>query len=148
MHKRLEDDPLAGVASPQARSHILVVDDDELIRDFIGIALDMWGYLVTKATSAEEVLAYIRTLHFEVLVADFMLPGGRNGISLVEEIERIKGKRDFSVLVISAHYEVEGRALAIGATFLKKPFKFNEFEASITRLVGECEARRRDAATL
>ena len=65
-----EDDP-----------HLLVVDDDDRIRDLLKRFLSMKGYRVTAAADAEAAARLVEALDFDLLILDVMMPG-EDGISL------------------------------------------------------------------
>jgi response regulator RpfG family c-di-GMP phosphodiesterase len=64
---------------------VLVVDDDEAVRDVIGTLLGEEGYLCTSATGAEEALALCKAQEFHLVLSDMKMPG-RDGLWLLERL--------------------------------------------------------------
>ena len=56
-------------------AHILVVDDDNDIRNLVKQYLDQNNFLVTTAKSAEDALEKVKIVKFDLIVLDIMMPG-------------------------------------------------------------------------
>ena len=67
--------------------HILVVDDDDRIRDLIKQYLEENNFLVTSAKDAFDAKRKLEILKFDILVLDIMMPG-ESGLSLTKEIKK------------------------------------------------------------
>src|SRR3984885_1250610 len=105
---------------------ILVVDDEEIMRDILGTLLMREGYEVRLASSGEEGLALARSLPFHAAIVDIMMPG-LNGIETLDELKRID--EDLAVLIITAYASVESAIAAMknGAfDYVTTPFKNDE----------------------
>jgi len=72
----------AGLAD---RPHLLVVDDDTRLRALLGRYLGEQGHIVTTAASAAEARALMRSLAFDLLVLDVMMPG-QNGLEFAKDL--------------------------------------------------------------
>jgi two-component system response regulator PilR (NtrC family) len=110
---------------------ILVVDDEEIMRDILERLLAREGYEVRLASSGEEGLALARTLPFDAAIVDIMMPG-LNGIETLDELKRID--EDLAVLIITAYASVESAIAAMknGAfDYITKPFKNDEVIAVV-----------------
>ena len=57
------------------KAHILVVDDDDRIRDLVKQYLNQNNYLVTTAISSEDALKKVKIIKFDLIVLDIMMPG-------------------------------------------------------------------------
>ena len=68
--------------------HILVVDDDDRIRELVKEYLDENGFIVSTGNSAEEAKIKINYFKFDLIVLDVMMPG-QNGFELTKEIKKI-----------------------------------------------------------
>lgn len=113
---------------------VLVVEDEESIREMIAVNLRMSGYEVQEAGSAELALANF-TPELDVAVLDIMLPG-MNGFSLCESIRR--DCPSIGIIMVSAKtLEADKiRALSIGADdYMTKPFSVSELLARVDALV-------------
>jgi DNA-binding NtrC family response regulator len=110
--------------SPNAS--ILVIDDEEIMREILEALLSREGYAVRLASSAEEGLDLARSLPFDAAIVDLMLPG-MDGIAALEELKKIN--EDMPVLMITAFASVETAIAAMkrGAfDYITKPFKNDE----------------------
>jgi DNA-binding NtrC family response regulator len=105
---------------------ILVVDDEEIMRDILETLLKREGYDVRLASSGEEGLELARSTPFDAVILDIMMPG-LNGIETLDELKRID--EDLAVLIITAYASVESAIAAMknGAfDYITKPFKNDE----------------------
>ena len=105
---------------------ILVVDDEEVMRDVMSTLLAEAGYRVTLASDGAEGLALARKGSFDAAIVDVMLPE-MSGLEVLEEIK--KSDPDLVVLMITAYASVETAIQAIkkGAfDYVTKPFKHEE----------------------
>jgi DNA-binding NtrC family response regulator len=105
---------------------ILVVDDEEIMRDILETLLKREGYDVRLASSGEEGLELARSMPFDAAIIDIMMPG-INGIETLDELKRID--EDLAVLIITAYASVESAIAAMknGAfDYITKPFKNDE----------------------
>jgi len=105
---------------------ILVIDDEEIMREILEALLTREGYEVRLASNATEGLELARSLPFDAAVVDMMMPG-MDGISTLEELK--KTDDDLPVLMITAFASVENaiKAMKRGAfDYITKPFKNDE----------------------
>lgn len=105
--------------------HILVVDDDQRIRDLLARFLQENGFRITTAENAASARANMRGLAFDLLVLDVMMPG-ESGIELAQAL---RVDRDIPILMLSARSEPDHRiqGLEIGVDdYLAKPFEPRE----------------------
>src|SRR5574339_786344 len=105
---------------------ILVVDDEEIMREILETLLTREGYEVRLASSGEEGLDLARTVPFDAAIVDIMMPGF-NGIETLDELKRID--EDLAVVIITAYGSIESAIAAMksGAfDYIAKPFKNEE----------------------
>jgi len=105
---------------------ILLIDDEEVIRDVISRLLEKNGYRVFAAEESEAGLKLLKEEPIDLILLDLMLPG-RSGLECLEEIFDIAP--DVSVVMISAYASIENavKATKMGAfDFVTKPFKNEE----------------------
>src|SRR2546430_3669446 len=105
---------------------ILVVDDEEIMREILETLLKREGYDVRLAASGDEGLELARSTPFDAAIVDIMMPG-LNGIETLDELKRID--EDLAVLIITAYASVESAIAAMknGAfDYITKPFKNEE----------------------
>jgi DNA-binding NtrC family response regulator len=114
------------VAGAPHHASILVIDDEEIMREILEALLTREGYRVRLASSAEEGLELARTLPFDLVVLDVMLPG-MDGITALDELKKLND--ELPVLMITAYASVENAIAAMkrGAfDYITKPFKNDE----------------------
>ncbi len=119
-------------------SHILVIDDEEIIRNLLTDVLAEAGYEVTAVASAEEALKRVKEIPFEVVITDLKMPG-MDGIEVLRKVKKVDS--DISVIVITGYATVETavEAMREGAyDYLSKPFNM----AEIRIVVGKAVERR------
>src|SRR4051812_10753374 len=105
---------------------ILVVDDEEIMREVLETLLRREGYEVRLASSGEEGLELARTISFDAALVDIMMPG-IDGIATLDELKRID--EDLAVIIITAYASIESAisAMKSGAfDYITKPFKNDE----------------------
>src|SRR6202022_3305656 len=102
---------------------ILVVDDEEIMREILETLLTREGYDVRLASSGAEGLEMARALPFDAAIVDIMMPG-LDGIATLDELKRID--EALAVILIPAYASVESAisAMKTGAfDYITKPFK-------------------------
>jgi two-component system response regulator PilR (NtrC family) len=105
---------------------VLVVDDEDIMREILDALLTREGYQVRLAASGAEGLELARTVPFDAAIVDVMMPG-MDGIALLDELKKIDD--DLPVLMITAFASVETAISAMkrGAfDYITKPFKNDE----------------------
>ena len=114
--------------------HVLVVDDDDKIRNLIKQFLNENGFIVSTAANAEEAKSKIDIFNFNIMVLDVMMPG-QDGYDLTKEI---KESRNIPIILLTAKGEVEHRihGLGLGADdYLGKPFEPQELLLRIKNII-------------
>lgn len=123
---------------PADARHLLVLDDDRRLRELLKRFLLERGYRVTAAADAEEALARMNGMAFDLLVVDVMLPG-QSGLEFVEQIRR---SSQVPVLMLTALGDSEERirGLEAGADdYLAKPFEPRELLLRIEAILRRTE---------
>ncbi|MGV6810838.1 MAG: response regulator [Brevirhabdus sp.] len=129
---------------------ILVVDDDDLIRELLVEILTAHGYEdITQANSGEDGLAKVNAAQdpFDCFMFDIQMPG-MDGIELCAAVRAIDFYKDTPVIMITAmnNQDYVGRAFTAGATdYVTKPFDMTELMTRI-RLADRLQAETRKAA--
>src|SRR5213593_1341813 len=116
-----------------SKANILVVDDQDSIRHFVGKALEAEGYTVQPAGSVREAREIVERDMPDLAVLDLKLPDG-TGLELLREIKRVQP--EVSVILMTAFGELETavEAMSAGAFwFVKKPFQNDELLALVAR---------------
>ena len=121
-------------------AHILVVDDDEGIRDLVRQYLTQNNFLVTTAKSAEDAQNKIKFIKFDLIVLDIMMPG-KSGL---EFTEYNKNHLNTPIILLTAKGEASERisGLEIGADdYLSKPFEPKELILRIKNILNKTKIR-------
>lgn len=117
--------PAAEPVAPRGNEHILLVEDDALVRNYAYSQLMALGYHVLVADSARAALSVLeRGDHFDLLFTDIMMPGGMNGVELAEAARKLRpGLR----VLFSSGYSQEnlarGGRVPEGIHLLAKPYQ-------------------------
>jgi len=114
--------------------HILVVDDDDRIRELVKEYLNENDFIVSTGNNAEEAKIKLGYFKFDLIVLDVMMPG-QNGFELTKEIKK---NSNVPIILLTAKGEVENRiqGLELGADdYLGKPFEPKELLLRIKNIV-------------
>src|SRR5262245_55677291 len=117
--------------------HVLIVDDEPLIRDTLSEYLGQEGFDVSACDSGKEALERAAETFFEVILCDVQLPD-IEGLDLLDHLLRLSPAS--SVLLITAYATVENaiQAFQRGAhDYLMKPLLLNEVLAKLRRLLAQ-----------
>ncbi|HEY8353910.1 MAG TPA: phosphate regulon transcriptional regulator PhoB [Methylophilaceae bacterium] len=112
---------------------ILIVEDEPAIQELVAINLKHAGYLIVRASSADEAEAAIREELPDLVVLDWMLPG-QSGISLARKIRADDRTRELPIIMLTArvHEEDKIQGLEVGADdYVTKPFSPKELVARV-----------------
>ncbi len=118
------------------KAHILVVDDDDGIRELVKQFLNQNNYLVTTAKNAEDALDKVKIVKFDLIVLDIMMPG-KSGLEFTSENKK---KLDTPIILLTAKREASERVegLEIGADdYLAKPFEPKELILRINNILNK-----------
>ena len=114
--------------------HVLVVDDDDRIRELVKQYLEENNFLVTSAKNALDAKKKLEILKFDILILDIMMPG-ESGLSLTEEVKK---KSSTPIILLTAKGETQDRikGLELGADdYLGKPFEPKELLLRIKNIL-------------
>ena len=121
-------------------SHILVVDDDDGIRNLVKQYLNKNNFLVTTANSAEDATKKIEVIKFDLVVLDIMMPG-KSGLEFTQEN---KNKLNTPIILLTAKGQASERVegLEIGADdYLPKPFEPKELLLRIKNILSKTKSK-------
>jgi DNA-binding NtrC family response regulator len=114
---------------------ILVIDDEEIMREILEALLRREGYEVRLASSGAEGLDLVRSVPVDAAVVDVMMPG-MDGLAVLDEVKKID--EDIAVIMITAFASVDTAVAAMkrGAfDYVTKPFKNDEVLAVLRNAV-------------
>ena len=118
--------------------HILIVDDDDRIRELIKQYLEENNFLVTTAIDAFDAKKKLNIIKFDILILDIMMPG-KSGLSLTKEIKKIN---QTPIILLTAKRETLDRirGLEIGADdYIGKPFEPKELLLRINNILNKTQ---------
>ena len=118
------------------KNHILVVDDDDRIRNLLKDYLTENNYIVSTAENANQAKEKMHYLKFDIIILDVMMPG-QNGYELTGEIKK---KIKIPIILLTAKGEVENRikGLELGADdYIGKPFEPKELLLRIKNIINK-----------
>ena len=118
------------------KKHILVVDDDNRIRNLLRDYLTENSYIVSTAEDADQAKKKLQFLKFDIIILDVMMPG-QNGYELTKEIKK---QIKIPIILLTAKGEVENRikGLELGADdYIGKPFEPKELLLRIKNIINK-----------
>ena len=120
---------------------ILIVDDDIAIKDSVSEYLKAINYDVKSALNATEALEILNSFKADVVLTDIMM----HGMDGLELTRRIKESYDIDVMVMtgySAEYSYENAVQSGASDFIFKPFRFEELDLRIKRVLREADFKK------
>ena len=117
-----------------SKIHILIIDDDEKIRDLLKQYLKNSNFFVSTAINASDAEEKLKIIKFDLAIIDIMMPG-KDGLQLTKEIRE---KIDLPIILLTAKGEPEDRVrgLELGAEdYLPKPFEPKELLLRIKNVI-------------
>jgi DNA-binding NtrC family response regulator len=118
-----------GTVEP-SRPFVLVVDDEEAVRQLLAEVLAAAGYRVATAASVREALPYLDDPTLAAIVSDIRMPE-ESGLVLVAAARERRPRLAVVLMTGAAAFEERAEAEAIGVAVLDKPFTFAEVEAAV-----------------
>ena len=120
---------------------ILLIDDDEWIRDSLSLFFEFEPCVFQALETAEQGLKELKTKDYDIIILDYRLPG-MNGL---EFLKRIQGTHPQVIKILITAYgskEVFSQAIELGVhDFIDKPFSTKAIEDSLWRLTEEREQK-------
>ncbi|NTV48258.1 MAG: response regulator [Geobacteraceae bacterium] len=117
------------------KEHILIVDDEEMIRDLLSSALLQDDYVCHQASNVEEAFALLDEQPVELVISDIMMPG-RSGVELLRDLKKIDP--DIAVLMITGLSDMNTamECVHLGADdYITKPFGINRVVLTVKNLI-------------
>tara|TARA_B100000315_G_C14527529_1_gene564554 strand:+ start:53 stop:445 length:393 start_codon:yes stop_codon:yes gene_type:complete len=112
---------------------ILIIDDEETIRDTLTEVLEEEGYLVSKAVDGHDALRQMKKVQFDLVLCDVVMPGADG----TEILKSIRESSPFTFVVMMTAFGTIENAVEImkeGAIdYIIKPFRFDELLIEIKR---------------
>jgi len=120
----------------ETRGKILVVDDEESMREFLSVILRKEGYAVDCAADGREAFALAREQPFDLILEDLKMPG-MDGIELLRALK--EHDPEVLVIIMTAYstWNSAVEAMRLGAyDYIRKPFDNNDIKATVARAIG------------
>ena len=127
------------------QAHILVIDDDDRLRELLRRFLSESGFRVSDAANAAQARHLIDSLAFDLLVIDVMMPG-QNGVEFLAEI---RPENNVPALFLTALAEADNRIAGLEAgadDYIGKPFEPRELILRIQRILARQPQKADDTA--
>ena len=124
----------------KSKAHILIVDDDDRIRELVKQYLNDYDYLVTTANNAEDAKEKIDIIKFDLIVLDIMMPG-QSGLEFTNQNKKKIGT---PIILLTAKGEATDRieGFEIGADdYLAKPFEPKELILRIRNILEKTKSK-------
>jgi DNA-binding NtrC family response regulator len=125
---------------------ILIVDDDEGVRQILAQTLQSSGYSITTADSGERAVSMVRESPIDLVILDLVLPRV-DGLEVLRDLAAVRPEA--AVIMITGHASVETaiKAMKMGAVdYIVKPFRMEEVELIVGRSLERSRLRRENAA--
>lgn len=118
---------------------ILIVDDEEGLREGLSKLLESEGYAALSAESGEQALQILQQSHIDLVLTDMRMPG-MDGIELLKKIR--ERHPNVGVIILTGYGQIESyiEAMNFGAIeYVSKPFKVNELKFIINKVLNNLE---------
>jgi two-component system phosphate regulon response regulator PhoB len=125
--------------------NVLVVDDEEAIRDMIRFALERAGMTVRLASGAQEALECISEARPDIILLDWMMPGV-SGVELTRRLRRDAYTEDIPIIMLTARVTEDDKVIGLEAgtdDYVVKPFSPRELLARIRAVTRRASAADR-----
>jgi DNA-binding NtrC family response regulator len=116
---------------------ILIVDDEEGLREGLSKLLEDEGYTVECAEDGEKAIEIVRSTHIDLMLTDMRMPG-MSGIELLKQVRKIR--EEIGVIILTGYGEIESyiEAMNFGAMeYVSKPFKVNELKFIVSKILNQ-----------
>ena len=121
--------------------HILVVDDDNRIRDLVKQYLEENDFLITTAKDSLDAKKKLEIIKFDILILDIMMPG-QSGLSLTKNIKQNNLKTPIILLTAKDDAKDRVKGLEFGADdYLGKPFEARELLLRIKNILNKTKSK-------
>jgi len=128
-----------------ANTRVLIVDDEEIVRESLGGWLEKDGYQVTSAPDGRTAVERMKSERWNVMLVDLKMPG-MDGLQVLEEARKLQP--DAAVILMTAYATVDTavQAMKLGAfDYLVKPFDPEELSILMQKVVAQQSLLRENA---
>src|SRR5262245_56986553 len=125
-----------------AKGHILVVDDDKIIRKICQNALEPAGFAVSMAENGQQALEMVSQTMYDLLLTDMEMPV-MDGMTLLQELQKVLVPPPVIMFTSHAYVPHAVQAISRGAyDFITKPFMTDALLVSVNRCLDNARMRR------
>jgi len=115
-------------------AHILVVDDEASMREFLTIALGRMGYEITTVDSSEAAIEVFGKEAYDLVLTDIRMPGGLTGVELLQRLKETDPAIEVILMTAYASVDTAVSAIQLDATdYIVKPFPVEEIKLKVER---------------
>lgn len=123
-------------------SRILIVDDEQSIRDMLSLALEDEGWEVATAGDGDAAAAALQSQPVDVVLSDIRMPG-MDGLELLRHVNASAPDTDVILMTAHASTDTAIEALCLGAyDYITKPFDLEELKITVRRALDQQTLRR------
>ena len=127
-------------AQRTGRARVLVVDDEESIRDLLTKTLALAEYDVETAADGSAALGLLRASEYDLLIADLSMPG-MDGLTLIRQVRRVHAELPIIIITGFSSESSAIEAVNLGvASYLLKPFGVPDVLAAARKALGAAVA--------
>ena len=123
--------PLPAVAGAQLQGRVLLVEDNDLVRESLQQTLQGWGLQVQAFAGAPAALQALASQRYDVVLSDWRLPGSVNGLDLLAQCGPLQASKCLCVLMTGEPVASLG-TMPPGVTLLQKPVRPIRLRALLT----------------
>ncbi|MBP1636929.1 MAG: two component, sigma54 specific, transcriptional regulator, Fis family, partial [Acidobacteria bacterium] len=119
------------------RTRILIVDDEEIVRESLSAWLEKDGYTLAAAQDGETALERVRNERWSILLVDLKMPG-IDGLQVLEQARKLQPEAAAVIMTAYATVDTAVEAMKLGAyDYLVKPFDPEELSLMIQKIVSQ-----------
>lgn len=113
---------------------VLIIDDEQLVRWFLERALKRWNFEVLSVSNVQDAMKHLESTHFDMVFTDLKMPAG-NGALVIEKVDKMTNPPKLVVCSAYITPDMEETFRENGITTLKKPFKLDELERTLKKIL-------------
>jgi DNA-binding NtrC family response regulator len=120
------------------RTRILIVDDEEIVRESLSGWLEKDGYTLGTASDGQQAVERLKADTWSILLVDLKMPGGMDGLQVLEEARKLQPHAAVVIMTAYATVDTAVTAMKLGAyDYLVKPFDPEELSIMIQKIVAQ-----------
>jgi PAS domain S-box-containing protein len=123
--------PLQAVSVPSASQTVLVIDDEDLVRDVVARMVEELGYATVTARDGKDGLAMLEQHQVDAVLVDLSLPQ----MSGADVVAAMRARRPDLPLIVCSGYDRDGRGPVAADAFLPKPFRIESLQRTLAKLL-------------